>query len=80
MKHRLSYFNCLFLLCCTLNFVIFRQNKIYLLIFITCLCLLYQVEDISREPQVERELMLIKLNADPSTRAEVMIQIIQLIS
>lgn len=36
-----------------------------------------KVEDISREPQVERELMLIKLNADPSTRAEVKIQIIQ---
>ncbi|PON55410.1 Acetolactate synthase, small subunit [Parasponia andersonii] len=31
-----------------------------------------KVEDISREPQVERELMLIKLNADPSTRAEIM--------
>ncbi|KAF3452285.1 hypothetical protein FNV43_RR02718 [Rhamnella rubrinervis] len=29
-----------------------------------------KVEDISREPQVERELMLIKLNSDPSTRAE----------
>ncbi|KAF3455191.1 hypothetical protein FNV43_RR05639 [Rhamnella rubrinervis] len=31
-----------------------------------------KVEDISREPQVERELMLIKLNSDPSTRAEIM--------
>ncbi|EXC24930.1 hypothetical protein L484_011796 [Morus notabilis] len=31
-----------------------------------------KVEDISREPQVERELMLIKLNADPNTRAEIM--------
>ncbi|RXH88064.1 hypothetical protein DVH24_042135, partial [Malus domestica] len=31
---------------------------------------LRQVKDISREPQIERELMLIKLNADPSTRAE----------
>ncbi|TXG59465.1 hypothetical protein EZV62_014038 [Acer yangbiense] len=31
-----------------------------------------KVEDISREPQVERELMLIKFNADPSTRAEIM--------
>ncbi|KAJ6432395.1 hypothetical protein OIU84_019606 [Salix udensis] len=31
-----------------------------------------KVEDISRDPQVERELMLIKLNADPSTRAEIM--------
>ncbi|XP_009352938.1 acetolactate synthase small subunit 1, chloroplastic [Pyrus x bretschneideri] len=30
------------------------------------------VEDISREQQVERELMLIKLDADPSTRAEIM--------
>ncbi|KAM5587892.1 acetolactate synthase small subunit 1, chloroplastic [Rosa sericea] len=30
-----------------------------------------KVEDISREPQVERELMLIKLNADPSNRAEI---------
>ncbi|KAJ6317899.1 hypothetical protein OIU76_013446 [Salix suchowensis] len=29
-----------------------------------------KVDDISREPQVERELMLIKFNADPSTRAE----------
>ncbi|GLT63287.1 hypothetical protein SLA2020_358610 [Shorea laevis] len=31
-----------------------------------------KVDDISREPHVERELMLIKLNADPSTRAEIM--------
>ncbi|KAB2637008.1 acetolactate synthase small subunit 1 [Pyrus ussuriensis x Pyrus communis] len=31
---------------------------------------LRQVKDISREPQVERELMLIKLNAYPSIRAE----------
>ncbi|KAK9292030.1 hypothetical protein L1049_019984 [Liquidambar formosana] len=31
-----------------------------------------KVEDLSREPQVEREMMLIKLNADPSTRAEIM--------
>ncbi|KAL6197293.1 hypothetical protein ACLB2K_032902 [Fragaria x ananassa] len=31
-----------------------------------------KVEDISREPQVERELMLIKLHADPSNRAEIM--------
>ncbi|CAK9134616.1 unnamed protein product [Ilex paraguariensis] len=31
------------------------------------------VEDLSREPQVERELLLIKLNADPTTRAEIML-------
>ncbi|CBI23353.3 hypothetical protein VitviT2T_010549 [Vitis vinifera] len=31
-----------------------------------------KVKDLSREPQVERELMLIKLNADPSKRAEIM--------
>lgn len=31
-----------------------------------------KVEDLSREPQVERELMLIKLCADPSTHAEIM--------
>ncbi|KAK2635101.1 hypothetical protein Ddye_029893 [Dipteronia dyeriana] len=31
-----------------------------------------KVDDISREPLVERELMLIKLNADPSMRAEIM--------
>ncbi|XP_059440126.1 acetolactate synthase small subunit 2, chloroplastic-like [Corylus avellana] len=31
-----------------------------------------KVEDISREPQVERELMLIKLNADPNNCAEIM--------
>ncbi|CAA6660278.1 unnamed protein product [Spirodela intermedia] len=32
----------------------------------------WKVEDLSKEPQVERELMLIKLSADPSTRQEVM--------
>ncbi|KAK9138983.1 hypothetical protein Sjap_009577 [Stephania japonica] len=31
-----------------------------------------QVEDLSREPQVERELMLMKLNVDPSNRPEIM--------
>ncbi|GMG99959.1 hypothetical protein Nepgr_001799 [Nepenthes gracilis] len=31
-----------------------------------------KVEDISKEPQVERELILIKLCADPSSRAEIM--------
>ncbi|GAV86973.1 ALS_ss_C domain-containing protein/ACT_5 domain-containing protein [Cephalotus follicularis] len=31
-----------------------------------------KVEDISKEPHVERELMLIKLNADPTTHAEIM--------
>lgn len=30
-----------------------------------------QVEDLSKEPQVERELMLIKLNADSNTKGEV---------
>ncbi|KAK9692237.1 hypothetical protein RND81_09G250800 [Saponaria officinalis] len=32
----------------------------------------WKVEDLSREPQVERELMLVKLKADASTRAEIM--------
>ncbi|KAJ4823668.1 hypothetical protein Tsubulata_019765 [Turnera subulata] len=32
----------------------------------------WKVEDISSEPQVERELMLIKVNADPNYRAEIM--------
>ncbi|XP_047312278.1 acetolactate synthase small subunit 2, chloroplastic-like [Impatiens glandulifera] len=32
----------------------------------------WKVEDISNEPHVERELMLIKINADPKFRAEVM--------
>ncbi|KAF4376460.1 hypothetical protein G4B88_017196 [Cannabis sativa] len=31
-----------------------------------------KVDDISNEPQVERELMLIKVSADPSYRAEIM--------
>ncbi|PIA53538.1 hypothetical protein AQUCO_00900251v1 [Aquilegia coerulea] len=31
-----------------------------------------KVEDLSKEPQVERELMLIKLSADPDDRAEIM--------
>jgi acetolactate synthase-1/3 small subunit len=31
-----------------------------------------KVEDLSREPQVERELMLLKLDADPTKRAEIM--------
>ncbi|KAE9450407.1 hypothetical protein C3L33_17688, partial [Rhododendron williamsianum] len=31
-----------------------------------------KVEDISKDPQVERELMLIKINADPMYRVEVM--------
>ncbi|MBA0585079.1 hypothetical protein Gorai_015869 [Gossypium raimondii] len=32
----------------------------------------HRVEDLSNEPQVERELMLIKVNADPKFRAEIM--------
>ncbi|KAL2941418.1 Acetolactate synthase small subunit 2 chloroplastic [Bienertia sinuspersici] len=31
-----------------------------------------KVEDLSREPQVERELMLVKLNVDSNSRAEIM--------
>lgn len=29
------------------------------------------MEDLSKEPQVERELILVKLSANPSSRAEV---------
>ncbi|XVE84389.1 hypothetical protein DITRI_Ditri17bG0008600 [Diplodiscus trichospermus] len=32
----------------------------------------WKVEDLSNEPQVERELMLVKVNADPQFRAEIM--------
>ncbi|KAL4310792.1 hypothetical protein GQ457_01G035440 [Hibiscus cannabinus] len=32
----------------------------------------WKVEDLSNEPQVERELMLVKVNADPKFRAEIM--------
>lgn len=35
------------------------------------LLFIFQVEDLSKESQVERELMLIKLNADYSTKGEV---------
>ncbi|CAM8945867.1 unnamed protein product [Rhodiola kirilowii] len=31
----------------------------------------WKVDDLSREPQVEREMMLIKLNAEPNTHAEI---------
>ncbi|GER28291.1 acetolactate synthase small subunit [Striga asiatica] len=51
-------------------FYVMLSNYFTIILMISKSKILLPVEDLSKEPQVERELMLVKLNADSNTKSE----------